>query len=74
MTSFEEITGRFPDLWECLKHARKQDHLAHAFLICAGREDTRESFALALARLAACREAGKTGEPCRRHRHDSCST
>ena len=64
MTSFEEITGRFPDLWQCLKHARKQDHLAHAFLICAGREDTRESFALALARLAACREAGKTGEPC----------
>ena len=66
MTSFAEITARFPDLWGCLQHARKQDHLAHAFLICAGREDTRESFALALARLAACREAGKTGTPCGR--------
>lgn len=64
MTSYEEITGRFPDLWSCLVHARKQDHLAHAFLICAGREDTRESFALALARLAACRDAGRTGQPC----------
>lgn len=64
MTSCEEIVSRFPDLWNCLVHARKNDHLAHAFLICSGREDTRESFALALARLAACREAGKTGVPC----------
>ena len=64
MTSCEEIVSRFPDLWECLVHARKRDHLAHAFLICSTREDTREAFALALARLAACREAGKTGSPC----------
>lgn len=64
MTSYEEITGRFPDLWDCLVHARKKDRLAHAFLICAGSENTRESFALALARLAACREAGVSGTPC----------
>lgn len=64
MISCDEIAGRYPDLWACLTRARMRDRLAHAFLVCAAREETRESFAVALARLAACRNARPDGEPC----------
>ncbi len=64
MTSSRDIVSRYPELWNCLRRARQRDRLAHAFLVCSDREETRESFAVALARLAACREAGLTGDPC----------
>ena len=64
MISCDEISGRYPELWACLARARMRGRLAHAFLVCAGREETRESFAVALARLAACRAPLPDGSPC----------
>lgn len=64
MISCEEISGRYPELWACLTRAHMRGRLAHAFLVCAAREETREAFASALARLAACRDPRPDGEPC----------
>lgn len=64
MISCDQAAARFPELWACLENARKQGRLGHAFLVCSEKESTREAFAVALARLAACPSASVSGKPC----------
>ncbi len=63
MSFYDDVKKRFPIQLEALEHAKKEDRIAHAFLISSAIEKDRNDFAAALALLAACPES-INGIPC----------
>jgi len=60
---FDKYSAVCGDLLQALGNARQAGRFAHAFLITAADAVQRREFALLLAQMAACRQAGMTGRP-----------
>ncbi|MBR2508801.1 MAG: hypothetical protein IKB71_03550 [Lentisphaeria bacterium] len=63
MSFYNDVRNRFPLQFEALEKAKKDDKIAHAFLIQSEVEKDRNDFTLALAQLACCPES-VNGAPC----------
>lgn len=62
MSFYDDVKNRFVLQLEALEHAKKENKIAHAFLIQSAIEKDRNDFALALAQMASCPETD--GAPC----------
>ena len=60
---FDKYASICSDLLQALGNARASGRFAHAFLITAADAVQRREFALLLAQMAACRQAGISGRP-----------
>ena len=63
MSFYDDVKKRFPLQLEALEKAKKENKIAHAFLIQSAIEKDRNDFAIALAQLASCPES-RNGAPC----------
>lgn len=63
MSFYDDVKKRFLLQFEALEKAKKDNKIAHAFLIQSEIEKDRNDFALALAQLACCPES-TGGAPC----------
>ncbi len=62
--SFSEYEIRYPEITGCLKRARREGRLAHAYLLHGDTPEIRQEFAKALAQLAVCPKSHEDGSPC----------
>lgn len=63
MSFYDEVRKKFPMQLEVIEQAKKDDKIAHAYLIQSEVEKDRNDFALALVQLASCPESS-SGAPC----------
>ncbi|MBR7140025.1 MAG: hypothetical protein IKD44_10810 [Lentisphaeria bacterium] len=63
MNFLSEMRQRYPEVVNSLLTARANGRLAHSFMIISESEETRRSFAVLLAQIAACPVPLDSGEP-----------
>ena len=63
MNFLSEMRQRYPEVVNSLLTARANGRLAHSFMIISESEETRRSFAVLLAQIAACPAPLASGEP-----------
>lgn len=64
--NFNDFAVKYPEITECLKRARRENRLAHAYLLHGDTPEIRRDFAATLAQLAICPESRPDGAPCGR--------
>ena len=62
--NFNDFEQKYPALMTCLKRARKERRLAHAYLLHGDTPQIRNDFAVALAQLSSCLQPKSDGAPC----------
>lgn len=62
--NFNDFEEKNPELMECLKSARREKRLAHAYLLHGDTPKIRNDFAIALAQLVSCQTPTADGAPC----------
>lgn len=62
--NFNDFAEKYPEITDCLKRARREHRLAHAYLLHGDTAEIRRDFAKALAQLAICPESKADGSPC----------
>jgi DNA polymerase-3 subunit delta' len=62
--NFNDFAERYPEITDCLKQARREKRLAHAYLLHGDTPEIRSDFAKALAQMAICPTSLPDGAPC----------
>ncbi len=62
--NFNDFAVKYPEITDCLKRARREGRLAHAYLLHGDTPEIRRDFAKALAQLAICPNMQPDGAPC----------
>ena len=64
MIPWRTYAERYPMLIAALTHAKKNDRMAHAYLVITSNPDYRSEFPLLLAALRVCENPLPDGGPC----------
>ena len=64
MIPWQTYSERYPMLISALVHARRNDRMAHAYLLVTSNPDYRAEFPLLLAALRVCEKPLADGSPC----------
>lgn len=64
MNSWQSYSERYPMLIRALVHARRNDRMAHGYLVVTSNPDFRAEFPLLLAALRICEKPLPDGGPC----------
>ncbi|MBO4632056.1 MAG: DNA polymerase III subunit [Lentisphaeria bacterium] len=64
MIPWQTYSERYPMLISALAHAKRNDRMAHAYLLATSNPDYRAEFPLLLAALRVCAQPKQDGGPC----------